>query len=626
MALVIPGNFDSASYRLEPSERRVAHVLKDTLDSGYLCWCNVPVGANQNRTDRPDFIILHPNRGILVLEVKDWALNSIAKIDPTHAYLSDGRGKKSNPLLQARGYAEFIANLLKKDPALVHPAGSPYEGGLAMPWGYGVVLTRITRKEFDQAGLHEAIPSNQVICKDELAGTTDSELFEQRLWNMFRKSLQNWKVALTHPQIERVRWNLFPEIRIQTQGSLFDTPASAPPIEIPDLIKVMDLQQEQLARSLGEGHRVIHGVAGSGKTMILGYRCVELARIYAKPILVLCYNKTLAARLEQLICTHGVQDKARVFHFHGWCKEQLRTYALPQPGHGGDWNSYNRALVESVMRGVESNAIPRSQYAAVLIDEGHDFAPEWLKLVVQMVDPETNNFLLLYDDAQSIYDNVGKRKFTFKSVGIEAQGRTTILKLNYRNTLEVLSVAKAFAEELLTGHDDGDDHPIIAPESVGRRGPTPELVQCRNKWDETEQIARRVAAALDDGIKANDIGVLCYSTHTANDIAAQLQKARIPFKLINNDSKRSMFEGEPSIKVMPMKSSKGLEFDTVFIPRLNEVAAWCKSDSEKEQEARLLYVAMTRSLSRLTLFQHGHGPFTDRVGKAVAEVQFHLAA
>ena len=29
-------------------------------------------------------------------------------------------------------------------------------------------------------------------------------------------------------------------------------------------IRSMDLQQEQLARSMGEGHRVIHGVAGSG--------------------------------------------------------------------------------------------------------------------------------------------------------------------------------------------------------------------------------------------------------------------------------------------------------------------------------------------------------------------------
>ena len=52
----------------------------------------------------------------------------------------------------------------------------------------------------------------------------------------------------------------------------------------------MDLNQEQAARSLGEGHRVIHGVAGSGKTMILIFRAQHLTQrnTTGRPILVLC--------------------------------------------------------------------------------------------------------------------------------------------------------------------------------------------------------------------------------------------------------------------------------------------------------------------------------------------------
>jgi superfamily I DNA and RNA helicase len=57
---------------------------------------------------------------------------------------------------------------------------------------------------------------------------------------------------------------------------LFDD--TDPDAELPSIMRVMDMQQEQLARSLGDGHRVIHGVAGSGKTMILGYRAEYLAR------------------------------------------------------------------------------------------------------------------------------------------------------------------------------------------------------------------------------------------------------------------------------------------------------------------------------------------------------------
>ena len=83
--------------------------------------------------------------------------------------------------MQAKQYAHRVGRLLESDAALVGEPGTPFQGKLAFPWGYGVVLANISRKAF--------------------AGT-----------------------------------------------------------------------QEQLARSMGEGHRVIHGVAGSGKTMILGYR------------------------------------------------------------------------------------------------------------------------------------------------------------------------------------------------------------------------------------------------------------------------------------------------------------------------------------------------------------------
>ena len=73
----------------------------------------------------------------------------------------------------------------------------------------------------------------------------------------------------------------------------------------------MDLQQEQLARSLGDGHRVIHGVAGSGKTMILSYRAEYLAKASpgSKPVLVLCYNQPLAVKLDAVMAAKGLADQ-----------------------------------------------------------------------------------------------------------------------------------------------------------------------------------------------------------------------------------------------------------------------------------------------------------------------------
>jgi superfamily I DNA and RNA helicase len=58
-------------------------------------------------------------------------------------------------------------------------------------------------------------------------------------------------------------------------------------------------------------HRVIHGVAGSGKTMILGYRAAWLAQALEQPILVLCFNVALATKLRQVIADRGLSAKVR---------------------------------------------------------------------------------------------------------------------------------------------------------------------------------------------------------------------------------------------------------------------------------------------------------------------------
>ncbi|MBS2599968.1 UvrD-helicase domain-containing protein, partial [Salmonella enterica subsp. enterica serovar Typhimurium] len=95
----------------------------------------------------------------------------------------------------------------------------------------------------------------------------------------------------------------------------------------------MDRQQEQLARSMGSGHRVIHGVAGSGKTLILLHRCLELANNIEneKPVLVICYNITLARKLKALIEKHTLRLPVEVTHFHLWCHQQLQSYGRLPP-------------------------------------------------------------------------------------------------------------------------------------------------------------------------------------------------------------------------------------------------------------------------------------------------------
>ena len=603
-------------------EKRVSERLEQKLEDDYLLWYDVPIGVKQRH---PDFVVFHPRRGLLVLEVKDWKADTIRHADSTQFTLVTDRGlvKEANPLLQARAYALEIGVVLERDQALRHPEGSRYAGKLIMPWAWGMVLANITRKQFDEGALGEVLPEHLVICRDELYETVEAEAFQEQLWAMFP---QVFPVALTLPQIDRVRWHLFPELRVEPGSGQFGlfgpTDAAVRPLEIPDLVKVMDSQQEQLARSLGDEHRIIHGVAGSGKTMILGFRAMQLARDMSKPILVLCYNKTLAARLEQLIGERGLSEKVQVYNFHKWCRKMLVAYHAPLPAGSG--KAFVDALPPAVIAGVDRGQIPRFQYGAVLIDEGHDFEPDWYKLIVQMIDPATNSLLVLYDDAQNIYGDADRRKISWKSLGVQAQGRTTILKLNYRNTLEILSVARGFAQELLESRGEDDDGvPLIAPESAGRRGAVPELVRTDTAAAQLDVLIARLRDEHAHGRPYSEMAVLFRNQWEGEKLHEALRRIDLPSRLADSSGKHTLFVVEDSVKLVTMHSSKGLEFPFVIIPGLGSLP---KPGQSEADEARLLYVAMTRATEHLLLIHHDDSVFSKRIRDSINDVTGQLGA
>ena len=598
MAVLIPA-LGSCAGRMTSGEKRLAERLQQKLENDYLLWWDVPIGPKQTR---PDFVVVHPRRGALILETKDWHLETIRKATREYFEILDsGTGQPKvviSPLQQARHCAIQVINALERDPQLVQGDG-PHQGKLAFPWGHGVVFTRITRKQFDAAGLGDALPGHLVICQDEMVETVDAEAFQQRLWNMFPHSFGR---AISLPQLDRIRWILFPEIRVPQQQNLFGDEAQTEE-DLPDIMRVMDLQQEQLARSLGDGHRVIHGVAGSGKTMILGYRAEHLAQTQtsgSKPILVLCYNEPLGVKLAAGMETKGLQDRVHVRHFHKWCRDQLVTYNL-LPEDVNKW-PVGKAMEEFVLRvikGVDDKHIPAGQYHAVLIDEGHDFAPEWLKLVTQMVDPSTNSLLLLYDDAQSIYDRGQKRNFSLKSVGIQAPGRTTILKINYRNTRQILQLAHRVAGDMLTPEDakDEDGIPLLKPLSCGREGPEPIVIDLPT----LPERAARVAELLDDqhaqGHAWGEMAVLCRHHDEMELCADALKRRRLPYRMRKRAG--DFKPEEDSIKLMTMHASKGLEWPVVAVVTSEEARKAKDVEKDGTLEARLVYVASTRATTRL---------------------------
>src|SRR5690349_19727205 len=112
MATLIPSlgsaRFDSRG------ELRLAERLKDFLEDNAYIWHNLPMGP---RGRHPDFVIVHPANGLLVLEVKDWRLDSIAKANKSEVELVTTRGfvTEISPFEQARRYMFDVVQMIQRD-------------------------------------------------------------------------------------------------------------------------------------------------------------------------------------------------------------------------------------------------------------------------------------------------------------------------------------------------------------------------------------------------------------------------------------------------------------------------------------------------------------------------------
>ena len=219
-----------------------------------------------------------------------------------------------------------LVHQLQHHPDLLHKDG-PHQGQAADAVGLG--RRPQPHQVSDVAGdtsFFEVFEPQKVMLADDLADTVDTMAFQQKLWGMFNVQ---WQCVLSLPQMNIVRGLLFPELRMGGQQSL---PLDSTPsrLIVQDILQVMDLQQESVARNLGEGHRLIHGPAGSGKTMILIYRAVQLQAIARpdKPVLVLCFNRELAGRIDTMLRLKGVGASVQVSTFHTWAMDLIRTYQL----------------------------------------------------------------------------------------------------------------------------------------------------------------------------------------------------------------------------------------------------------------------------------------------------------
>ncbi|EIO8741090.1 NERD domain-containing protein [Salmonella enterica] len=559
-------------------ERRLAQRLETHLGDDCLIWYDIPVGRQYQH---PDFVIIDPSSGLIFLEVKDWRRSTLSHADPLMVTLETEQGSKreKNPLVQVREYACATVEMLSQDSRL-QQAGL-YQGKLNLAWAYGVVFTNITRQQLialsTDGSVDAVFPETLTICQDEMTESVSPQAFRNKIAGLFTT---RFRPAISSATRDIVRRHLFPEVAIPSKKS--DS----------NLLKVMDIQQELLARNIGEGHRVIHGVAGSGKTLILLYRCQYLAENSERPVLVLCFNITLANYIRECIADKGLSQKVHVYHFHEWCGVAARKFRLKVSSEGPRFDNSFAALENAVDAGV----ITDTGYDAVLIDEGHDFDRRWLALIARLFDNSKRSLLLMYDDAQSLYRRERALNFSLASVGIQAQGRTSVLRVNYRNPEYILSFAYAFSRDYFEKHRNLEV-PLVLPEACGDKGKAPDIMQCSSVEEEAFHVADWLGQKYDLTGRWGDMAVLCPTKFSAQRLTEVMEERGIPFVIsFTSADKKHYSHKDNVVHLLTFQSSKGLEFP--FVAVIN--ASFVHKEADDEGEAiPALYVAFTRSTREL---------------------------
>ncbi|OIJ20901.1 nuclease [Anaerobacillus alkalidiazotrophicus] len=633
MAYSVPESIRSTA---TAGERLLFYTLKHCLPDDYIVYYEPEIHGRH-----PDFVILGPDLGMVVLEVKDYTKNTLFQLNQDEWIIRTSSGEQQSvksPMKQARDYMFHISDVLKKDKNLIHLEGK-YKFNLKFPMGYGVVFTRLYQKDFIQNGLFSILDPNLVLSRDEIDPEKESfseEIFIEKIINMFTVPFR-LQQTLTNEEIRSIRYHLFPEVRISAE---FKKPVPYQDQLLLSLhdIKIMDLHQENLAKQLGDKNRLIRGVAGSGKTLILASRAKLLSKDHPDwKILILCYNISLSQSIKQMINfmlqepdslfdfdfsenpqgVAGNKNNIAVRNFHEWLKHDLKIREDQLP---------------TVLGQLENKEAILPKYDAILIDEGQDFQPEWLKLVGHLLNPNTQSLLLVEDRAQIIYPR--KRSYV-QDTGLSFQGRSKILNINYRNTAQIVkfawdfyqchsSLQKKVVEKTVEGIE------IIAPQSTRRKGPEPGILKAENFGKEMRIIAKQIQVLHEQkGVPYSEILILyrVKRTHKMNiieTIKRALEKKELPYNWIteNETSKRNFDRDEDTIKISTIDSSKGLDFQAVFVVNLDNMPF--PLEENKEREVSLLYIAMTRAKEYLCVSYTGESEYTTYFEKVKEERKMAL--
>lgn len=231
MAEMIPDRLPSHTSQ---GEKKVFEILQ-RLPDDYIVYYE-PIISNRY----PDFVVIAPDLGVIIIEVKGWYPADLRGGD-LHDVQLVHRGIESSerhPIRQAREYQHALQDECRRTVAarnsLLHTAGD-YQGKFIFPFCHFAVLSNITAKQLTEhpfGSLDSIFPSSRVLTRDQMLAW--SELTPDEICAGIRRFFDPfWPIlTLSQEQISALRAIIHPEIKIQVQE--------------PDRIAVLDLRRSAM--------------------------------------------------------------------------------------------------------------------------------------------------------------------------------------------------------------------------------------------------------------------------------------------------------------------------------------------------------------------------------------------
>ena len=281
----------------------------------------------------------------------------------------------------------------------------------------------------------------------------------------------------------------------------------------------------------------------------------------------------------------SVRDRKAVWQIFEQVLHRLDTE------HKLDWSHYFRRATIAL----ESGRL-NTPFDAVIVDEVQDLRPQELKFLSALAGKSGKDFMMLGDGNQRIYQG----RFSFKSLGINIQGRSHVLKVNYRTTEQI----RRFADNLTAASSDdlnGGQESRKGTVSL-LQGPHPILKAFGSPPKEAKFVAAEVQKLTERGLQVDEIGIFARTKYLLKALQTQLKALGIPIVLLDSQSAGNI----EAVHIGSMHRSKGLEFKAVFAIQVSEqnlplAQAMNTTDDKQtrqesiERERHLLYVTTTRA-------------------------------